>query len=324
MSGRRNALASLPTVVRQGLTFSISVTGRKSDPKPSQCGTKSITLQTSMRIPALWLIVTLGGAGFAQTPTPSPTAAPTPPPPQQQPAWTEHYRNATISLGRIVTDRGQDVFQVVGTGVIAAVDSKTAFIVTAKHVFDDPSQSWHPSKLRVRFAWQEKKSLSEEHGISIDLTDENGRNLWTAPADGDLAALPLPASFKDLPLHAIGVQDFSTADDLYDGASVFVYGFPAAVNSLVGNEALVRAITRGGVVAWTDPNGPLDNPFLIDANVLPGNSGGPVFRVPSGMARTGGFAIGGRVAFLGIVTQDITGCTLFRLMVESSKSDSQI
>lgn len=194
-----------------------------------------------------------------------------------------------------------------GTGIIAALDAQTGFIVTAKHVFDDPSQSWHPSQLRVRFAWQESKSLTDELGTVISLTDKNGKNLWMSAGDEDIAALPMPDDFKRMQLHAIGPQDFATSEDLFDGATVFVYGFPGAAASLVGERSLVRAITRGGVVAWTDPSGPLEHPFLIDANILPGNSGGPVFKVPTGIGRTGGFILGGRVAFLGIVTEDLTG-----------------
>jgi hypothetical protein len=241
------------------------------------------------------------GAITGQQPTAAPNAQP-------RQVWTEHYRNSTLSVGRLVKDaQGSEAFQVLGTAIIAALDQSHVYIVTAKHVFDDPSQSWHPSELRIRFAWQEKESLKVQHGELLKLTDNAGSNLWVPAAEGDLAAIALPDSFKKFQLHGIGIQDFPTEDDLYDGASVFVYGYPSSVTSLVGNESLVRAITRGGVVAWTDPSGSLEHPFLIDANVLPGNSGGPVFKVPTGMARSGSLNVGGKVAFLGIVSQDLTG-----------------
>jgi trypsin-like peptidase len=226
---------------------------------------------------------------------------------QSPPEWTEHFRNSTISIGRIVNQGQQRQFQVLGTGIIVALNKSTGFIVTAKHIFGDPSQSWHPSQLRVRFAWQEKKSLMEEYGEAIDLTTADGTNLWTGSADADLAALPLPRSFAKLPLHAVGFQDFASEEELFDGATVFIFGYPNVTATLVGGQALARAITRGGVIAWTDPSGPTENPFLIDANILPGNSGGPVFKVPTGVSKDGNFTLGGRVAFLGIVTQDVSG-----------------
>jgi hypothetical protein len=37
--------------------------------------------------------------------------------------------------------------------------------------------------------------------------------------------------------------------------------------------------------------------------IYPGNSGGPVFREPTGMTRDGSFQIGGALSFLGIVSQ---------------------
>lgn len=47
------------------------------------------------------------------------------------------------------------------------------------------------------------------------------------------------------------------------------------------------------------PGDPTGQPFLIDAMVFPGNSGGPVFRQPTGVDRLGNMNVGGRVSFLG-------------------------
>jgi hypothetical protein len=58
--------------------------------------------------------------------------------------------------------------------------------------------------------------------------------------------------------------------------------------------------------AWTDPSGPMNNPFLLDANIMPGDSGGPVYKVPIGLNRTGSLAFDSKVAFLGIVSSDIS------------------
>jgi len=200
------------------------------------------------------------------------------------------------------------VFSVIGTGVLVTPDNgKSAFLVTAKHVFDEPSQGWHPTELRVRFSSQENKSFSEELGSTLQLTDPKGANLWSALPDGsDIAAIPAPSDFKGLMTDAIGYQDFAESDDVYDGATVFVFGYPGDVSPLIGQNGLVRAITRSGTIAWTDPTGPLDNALLLDSNILPGNSGGPAFKVPTGLTKYGSFSVGGRVAFLGIVTADLS------------------
>jgi hypothetical protein len=219
----------------------------------------------------------------------------------QSPDWTAHYRDSTISFGRIVVEGDHKRFQVIGTGVMVAIAEHKGYIVTAKHVFDDPAQGWHPSELRIRFAWQEKYSVEELLGKPITLIDSKGTNLWSALSDeSDLAAIEVPKTIT-VPLDGLGLSDFATHDDVFDGGTVFIYGFPG----IIGNERLVRAVTRSGVIAWTDPSGPLDHPFLVDANILPGNSGGPVFKVPIGLARAGGLFFG-PVKFLGIVTTDIS------------------
>lgn len=221
--------------------------------------------------------------------------------------WTEHYRKATVCLGRLLVTGKTQSFDMVGTGVIVSPDGKRVFLVTAKHVFNEPSQSWHPSELRVRFSSQETKSFSEELGKPVQLTASNGTNLWSAlPDASDLAAIRIDVNaFGGLVTDAIGFQDFAKSDDVYDGATVFVLGYPGDVKPLIGQEDLVRAVTRSGVIAWTDPSGATDNALLIDANVLPGNSGGPALKMPTGVNKYGAFEVGGRVAFLGIVTADL-------------------
>jgi len=69
----------------------------------------------------------------------------------------------------------------------------------------------------------------------------------------------------------------------------------------------VTPIVRRGITAtpiWNDfENKPC---FLIDAGVYPGSSGSPVFIVnEGGFATTGGFAVGNRVMFLGMITETI-------------------
>jgi hypothetical protein len=144
---------------------------------------------------------------------------PTTPLPQANanaPAWTEHYRRATVSIGREVTIGQQTHFGVVGTGVLITDDNHHVFLATAKHVFDEPEQNWHPSQLRVRFSVQEKKSFTEELGIPLTLTDQQGRNLWNSLPDGsDIAVIPLMRDvFGPHVTDAIAYQDFATDDDM--------------------------------------------------------------------------------------------------------------
>jgi hypothetical protein len=220
-----------------------------------------------------------------------------------QPAWTEHYRKATISFGQVVPINGTPTFQTIGTGVFVCHDEHSPFLVTAKHVFSEPEKQWMPAALAVRFSFQQKQTLTESLGTPILLMDNKRHPLWSSLDDGsDIAVIPVPASFAGRITDCIGYQDFATEEDVFDGATVFTFGYPASGGVIGGPNALVRALTRSGIIAWTDPNGVLENPLLLDSTVLPGNSGGPAFKVPSGLNRAGTFVIGGRTAFLGIVT----------------------
>ena len=62
-------------------------------------------------------------------------------------------------------------------------------------------------------------------------------------------------------------------------------------------------MVRAGIIAWVNPQQPLNNTFLIDSLVFPGNSGGPVFRLPTGVDQFGSFNVGGKIKFLGIISE---------------------
>jgi hypothetical protein len=217
--------------------------------------------------------------------------------------WLDYWRLSTFSFGRVSKDQqGSDFFEAIGTGITVSMDAHTGYIVTAKHVFYDPTKDWHPSEIRVRWAWQEQKTVYEELGSTLALRDRSGRDLWVAAADGsDVAAIatePQDVGGTRSQM-AISIKDFANAKDLYEGGTVIVLGYPA----IVGGEYLIRAIVRGGIVAWRDPKDPFGRPFLIDANIYPGNSGGPVIKVPVGLSELGASGLPTLPYLLGIVSQ---------------------
>lgn len=228
------------------------------------------------------------------------------------PAWTEQVREATVAIGRIVTALStsdvatrKEEFALVGTGVVFGLPddpTNAAWLVTAKHVFDNPNQNPQPDAVQLRFAWFGERSVEDYLGIRAVLRNETGR-LWIPHPNPavDLAALRLRIPRKEVgreSLPTIPLTNFATADDVFEGASVLVLGYP-----IVQRQFRTRSIVRSGVIAWVDPQDPMANPLLIDAAILPGNSGGPVFRLPTGINRSGNLSLGGRVGFLGIVAQ---------------------
>lgn len=237
--------------------------------------------------------------------------------------WLQGWRDATIAFGVLdtalvkhpITDKfiikpnGDTLrvqyFKVIGTGVIFANPDTTdiaPYIVTAKHVFFNPKKDWKPDKLRIRFSWFSEKSVFDYHGIEINLK-VNNKYIWTPHPNSyvDLAILPLKVSIKDAgkgSITPVRINNIATIDDAFEGASILLFGYPGAV----GPDYWTKPIVRNGVIAHVNYKHFGDVPFLIDAMVFPGNSGGPVFTVPSGMKRFGNFGIGGNSKFLGIVS----------------------
>jgi S1-C subfamily serine protease len=152
--------------------------------------------------------------------------------------------------------------------------------------------------LFVRVPQSEPRS-EDDLGVPLPLI-MNGRTLWRGSDDADLAVVAVPnlSGYKDL--HGILLSDFGGEDDIYQGASVVVLGYP----ELLGPDYQITPIARGGIVAWTNPNGRLDHTFLVDANIFSGNSGGPVFHTSGGLTRNGGMTIGGAPKLIGIVSKD--------------------
>lgn len=248
------------------------------------------------------LLLTIGAAmcsvaAGAQAPA---TSNNTPPPSTPAPHDAlEHLRQSTLAVGQVVDDGGKRRWVTMGSAVIVAIDQNHACIITAKHVVHDPAQGYLPTQMYVRVP-QTSPSDATDFGVLVSLVD-NGNDLWRSLPDGsDIAAVPLPNLSKYSDVHGISEQDFGTDEDIYQGASVIVFGYPV----VLGEDYLSTPIARGGIIAWTDPDGPTDRPFLIDANVFNGNSGGPVFHSRSGFSKEGGLVLGGGMALIGIVVAD--------------------
>ena len=239
--------------------------------------------------------------------------------------WLKGWREATVAVGVVDTAKAKDsrtgkyiirgrrdtlripFFRVVGTAVIFAAPndpSKTPYLVTAKHVFYDSTKNWKPSAVRLRFSWFADKSVSEYLGLPFRLIDTYGDRLWRPHPDEtfDLAIIPLIVSKKEAgrdSVTPVRVENLATISQAFEGASVLIFGYPGAV----GSEYWTKPLIRHGVISYLDEKHFGKMPILIDAMIFPGNSGGPVFTVPSGMMKDGSLGAGGGSGFLGIVSK---------------------
>ena len=229
--------------------------------------------------------------------------------------WIDRWRDATVALGRTfraeVKEPGKkavkrNFFVVVGTGVIFGMPNdptNTSWLVTAKHVFCDLADDWDPPHLYLRFSWFDERPVDTYQGIRVELK-RGDRHRWVShPNENvDLACLPLVLDHKKTgqdPLPRISLQDIGTTQDIYPGVPIILLGYPDAV----APDLRTRALLRQGIVSWVSSTKPESNLFWVDSRVFPGNSGGPVFKLPPTSPSSGRVIRGSAVPFLGIVTQ---------------------
>lgn len=221
----------------------------------------------------------------------------------------EEWQKSTVSLGnieliKIKTNEGKEIkrviYKVQGTGVIFYVkkgNEVVPVLITAKHVIENLD------KINVRFSWFDDKPVDEYFGINMTLKD-NGKLKWFSLPDKSIDLAGIPLNFlqeSDVKTNTLKVQPYNqiaTDNDVFEGASIYTLGYPAAV----GIDYWTRALVRHGIISWVSKKSK-DDKILIDCDIFPGNSGGPVFSVPIGLGNSGDVGIGGEVKFMGIVTQ---------------------
>jgi hypothetical protein len=221
--------------------------------------------------------------------------------------WSDLPREATLTVGVKGKDQfGKDCFRVGGAAVLVKDSANRIFIATALHVFDNPAEHWAPESLQIRGWKDEQHCPYQDFGDTLELR-KNGQPLFTASKSLDVAVIPAPQAILQRVANDKGVVTVADPtsiggdDDIYDGADVFILGFPG----LVGDEYTQRALMRSGIIAWTNTSGPAAHEFLVDARIFPGNSGGPVFSSAAGITKDAGLTAGKPTKLLGIVSQTI-------------------
>jgi hypothetical protein len=172
------------------------------------------------------------------------------------------------------------------------------FLVTNKHVLQDKND------IVIRFSDAEHKKIID---YPITLIRE-GKRIWHGhPAEEvDVASFFInhemlqndSAAFSCFSLdeNAVGIDEMKDMG-VYEGDAVNVLGFPMGI---VSDQAMY-VIARYGIISRIrDVLNGQETSFLIDSNIFPGNSGGPVIIRPEISAIQGTKAID-RASLIGIV-----------------------
>jgi len=224
-----------------------------------------------------------------------------------------------------------------GTGFLVEVplksDPKKSYrvLVTARHILDPTWANCSVENPKVIYARVNKKSdkLGVEF-IEVQLVS-NGKQLWAHHTDDEVDAAVVPISIDDnlVDVAAVSVQYFPTEEEtgrLSIGDPVMSAGLlpllpGAARNYPIFKFGQISNIPSESVETRCVQVGPTFRVkvWLIAANLVPGNSGSPIFHVPLGGS---GVVIGGtRPMLLGIQSlsylgADVAGMTPIRFVYE--------
>lgn len=191
----------------------------------------------------------------------------------------QHYLRSVVQL-KSESGNGTGFLIGVKTGEVNDKNESlyALFVVTNCHVVNEKRQ------ISIRF---------DSESSPLDISIAGGDKSWVmcARKGVDLALIqisPEHLAKVEVRYNAILEEDIYSERETFRnsievGHEVFLLGFPLGINGVNRN----YPIARQGIVARCDEELLSDGQFLLDINNFPGNSGGPVFLKPSGMALEG-------------------------------------
>ena len=197
----------------------------------------------------------------------------------------EQFKFTVALVETVITKnpKGDFILTPIGTAFwVSDSSSDASVLVSNKHVFGNSSEI---------VLSQYSSSGQTSALIVIQLKDKNGNKLWVEHPDSmtDIAAIKVKYFQRIGQLRAeiiqISTKMFAKSDEIIEGDDVFILGFPMGIRTSSKSFPLVRS----GVLSLKPtedflilPNGGIigRNIYLLDANILGGNSGSPVFLKP--------------------------------------------
>lgn len=177
------------------------------------------------------------------------------------------------------------------------------FLVTNKHVLENKQL------ILLRFDTQQG---SQAKDYNVDL-EQNGKKIWVChqSPDVDIAVFQINPkilendsarfAFFSLDDHVMTITDMNQ-NGVSEGDSIFVLGFPLGIVSAQSKHVISKS---GSIARIRDVLAGQQSCFLIDANIFPGNSGGPVINRPELSFIQGTKAIN-KSSLIGIVKSYVT------------------
>ena len=199
-----------------------------------------------------------------------------------------------------------DGTRTVGTGFLIndpTPDGKPrTVLVTAAHVFNKMPGPTATIGFRVENAdgsWRYAPA-------PLTIRDSHGHDLWTRNPNRDVAviAITAPPEFA----RAAIPEDWLATDDTFQhyalgpGDEMLALGFPEGLSA---NEAGFPILRSGRVASFPLQPSSAFPTFLMDFNVFPGNSGGPVYMSEGARRRPGADGVENAQFIAGMLTRQV-------------------
>ncbi len=216
-----------------------------------------------------------------------------------------YYLDAVVSIGQLDKDGYKSlatsflVGLLTGQKTLEGHNTYSVYLATNRHVFAEKKE------IHLRF----NLSAGGTKTYCLPLLDEKNQPKWIAHPNGtiDLAALQVNygnmVQAEKIKCNFIQEENMAFLDvikreGITQGDSIFALGFPLQMAGIEQN----YVIARGGIIARLDDEiVKKESSFLIDSNIFPGNSGGPVILKPEVTAIEGTPAVN-KAYLLGVIS----------------------
>ena len=191
-----------------------------------------------------------------------------------------------------------------GTGFIFQLN-KVFFLATAKHVIAevDPKTGKVMKEKPGLFVFNNMKNGSVRFS-SIDELKKSYKFFYHTNDKVDITIIPFPLNITDDDVKVFAEDMFVDGGNLYETYDVFFASYQPGISDLAIDSKIIPIVRKGSIARMNS-----NKSLYIDGSAFPGNSGSPVFVMPSPIRYSsnnnsisfGDDTIGGK--FIGIISQ---------------------
>jgi hypothetical protein len=218
----------------------------------------------------------------------------------------ENIKKTVVFLGHVnpkqVSDEEKSYqISLCGTGFLLQI-KRLFFLATAKHVIAKLDKEGDIVKeIQGLHIFNNLKNGTVRYS-SVDAIKKKYKIFYHPNKKVDLVLIPFPLNPENDDARVLSEDMFVNFEEVVETSDVFFVSYQPGISNLV-TDTKVHPIIRKGSIARVNKN----KTIYIDGSVFPGNSGSPVFILPSPIRYTskgvniGNDNIGGK--FLGIISQ---------------------